>query len=335
MKKSRILMGVLALTIVAAIIIACTKEKEAMVSQSASETITVSKEDDMSAYLKQFKEKMQSAEKGDEVLSLEDARWHLEAVLNYTYGDAGHQTSDIQCDTFQNKLQTNEGIVTLSDINQAFNHISQKVEQTIANCPLPNKSILSIQTRLIDERESDCITLQSLIKTRGLSPFPIHWYVNSTDYWYENDYSGKCGPYEGTCTGKGAVQVIKEKIVLNKPITACNGGDLYYTDFQEITIGESLAWNMLDTNSPHGYRVPCIICPSNEAPVCFSPEDMNYYIYEGLKLSNEFCPSGKVLYDMSNVYMYGVPIGWHVAFHQYTFEYAKPNCDGGGGGLFD
>lgn len=88
-------MGVLALTIVAAIIIACTKEKETIVSQSAIETITVSKEDDMSAYLKQFKEKMQSATKGDETLSLEDARWHLEAVLNYTYGDAGHQTSNV------------------------------------------------------------------------------------------------------------------------------------------------------------------------------------------------------------------------------------------------
>ena len=328
-------MGVLALTIVAAIIIACTKEKETIVSQSAIETITVSKEDDMSAYLKQFKEKMQSATKGDETLSLEDARWHLEAVLNYTYGDAGHQTSDIQCDTIQSKLQTNEGIVTLSDINQAFNHISQKVEQTIANCPLPNKSILSIQTRLIDERESGCITLQSLIKKRGLTPFPIHWYVDSTDYWYENDYSGKCGPYEGTCSGQGAVQVIEEKIDFNKPITICTHGCLYYTDYQYITIDESIAWNMHDDNSPHGYRVQCIICPINEAPVCFSPEDMNYYINEGLKLSNEFCPSGKVLYDMSNVYMYGVPIGWHVAFHQYTFEYAKPNCDGGGGGLYD
>lgn len=58
-------MGVLALTIVAAIIFACSKEKETIVSQNASETITVLKEDDMSAYLKQFKEKMQSAEKGN------------------------------------------------------------------------------------------------------------------------------------------------------------------------------------------------------------------------------------------------------------------------------
>lgn len=335
MKKARIVMGAMALTIAAAMIIACTKEKENRVAQDNGELTTVSKEDDMSAYLKHFKEKMQSAEKGNETLSLEDARWHLEAVLNYSYGDAGHLTSDIQCDTFQSKLPTDEGFVTLSDLGQVFNLISQKVEQTIAECTLPEKSLLSIQTNILSERENGYTTLQSLIKIRGLSPYPVHGYVDSTDYWYEDDYSGKCGPYVGTCLGKGAVQVIKEKIVLNKPITACNGGTLYYTDFQNIPIGENMAWNLFDINSPHGYRVPCIICPSNEAPVCFSPEDMNYYIKEGLKLSNELCPFGKVLYDMDNIYMYGVPIGYHLAYHEYTFEYARPYCDGAGGGFYE
>ncbi|KWW24507.1 MAG: hypothetical protein F082_1674 [bacterium F082] len=66
MKKTRIVMGAMALTIAAAIIIACTKEKENRVAQDNGELTTVSKEDDMSAYLKQFKEKMQSASKGDE-----------------------------------------------------------------------------------------------------------------------------------------------------------------------------------------------------------------------------------------------------------------------------
>ena len=96
MKKFRIVMGAIAFAVAAGAIIACNKEKEAKSSQDAYEKVTVSKEDDMNAYLKQFKEKMQSAEKGDETLSLEEARWHLEAVLNYTYGDAGNQFSDIQ-----------------------------------------------------------------------------------------------------------------------------------------------------------------------------------------------------------------------------------------------
>lgn len=54
MKKSRIILGVIALAIVAAMIVACTKEKEKenRVAQDKGELTTVSKEDDMSAYLK-------------------------------------------------------------------------------------------------------------------------------------------------------------------------------------------------------------------------------------------------------------------------------------------
>lgn len=142
MKKFRILMGTIALVAVAAIIITCTKEKETIVSQSASETITVSKDDDMSTYLKQFKEKMQSAERGNEVLSLEDARWHLEAVLNYTYGDAGQLFSDIQCDTFSYKLSTQGDEITLAQLNEAFNVFSNRVERVYEECTLPEKRIL-------------------------------------------------------------------------------------------------------------------------------------------------------------------------------------------------
>ena len=69
MKKTRIVVGMLALATVAAIVIACTKEKETTVDQSSNQMTSVSKEDDMSAYLKHFKEKMQSAEKGNETLS--------------------------------------------------------------------------------------------------------------------------------------------------------------------------------------------------------------------------------------------------------------------------
>ena len=77
-------MGALALAMVAAIIIACTKEKGTIVSQSASETITVSKEDDMSAYLKQFKEKMQSYDMSNVYMLAVPIGYHL-AFHQYTF----------------------------------------------------------------------------------------------------------------------------------------------------------------------------------------------------------------------------------------------------------
>ena len=56
MKKARFLVGAIALAVLAAIIVACTKEKEKKAARNSCEMVTVSKEDDMSAYLKQFKE---------------------------------------------------------------------------------------------------------------------------------------------------------------------------------------------------------------------------------------------------------------------------------------
>lgn len=316
------------LLLLAAIFFACNKEKQE--KQELIKTENISKDEDMSAYLKQFKEKMLSSSKYDETLSTEDARWHLEAVLNFTHGDAGHETSDIQYDTFQCKLQTVEGMVQLSELNQAFNLISHNVEQVLANCTLPNKSILAIQTKLIDENKNDILTLQSIINTRG-SSYPTQYYVDSTDYWYEDDYSGKCGPYQGTCLGTGAVQIIKNKINSNHPNYYCPTGHVYYTDFQDITFSESMVFDvgMLDPNSPHGYRIPVFTCPSSQAPMCLSPDEINYYIVEGLKLINEFAPNNrKVFYSMTNTYCEYVPVGTHLAYHQYTFNYAKPNCGG-------
>ncbi len=335
MKKSNSIFAIVAMAIVAIVIVvvSCKKDNENTEKQSNCYTYPsfgMRNTDEMSTYLKQFKEKMQSSTKSDETLSLEDARWHLEAVLNYSYGDAGHKTSDIQCDTFQCKIQTNGGLVKLSDLNKVFNLISNEVEQVYANCPLPDKSILAIQTILINEREDNYATLQSIVNTRGLNPVPAHWYVDSTDYWYEDDYSGKCGPYEGTCGGVGAVQIIQNKITTNAPFISCIASTGYFTDYEEIAFYDYDVIEMPDVNSPHGYRIPFIRCTYCDPPICFSPEEINYYIVEGLKLINEYSPEGKSFVSMTNVYSLAVPIGYHQAYHRYTFKYGIYHCDGNG-----
>ena len=111
MKKQYLLIA--ALLVVAAVsvaVVSCKKENtKALPTSNAKEAFDTRQIEDMNAYLKDFKQKMQSATKGeDETLSIEDADWHLEAVLNYTYGDAGYETTDIQCDAFLCTISTNE-----------------------------------------------------------------------------------------------------------------------------------------------------------------------------------------------------------------------------------
>ena len=343
-------MGALALAVVVAVVIGCNKEK----TNVYAETETISKEDDMSAYLKQFKEKMQSPTKGGETLSMEDARWHLEAVLNYTFGDAGQQTTDIQCDTFHYMLFLEGNEVSLSQLNQAFNAISNDVEKAYSNCNLPDKSIIVIQTLFENDIKSDeGVVVRSVVCTRGFHPSNM-WF-DSTDYWNElyNDYGygyieagGKCGPYEGEHPESGAPLELTRKLNLRIPAYGCFQGSGYFTDIEYIDLSchSYLQYYphdhfVYDENSPCHYKIyyrnedPHVPWASNPEG-CICPEDMNYYLSKGPELINHYCPSGKVVIDAyykSNV-MVGFGSKDDNCFHQLIIRYGVFHCNGTGGG---
>ncbi len=309
MKKTRIVVGVLALAVVAAIVIACTKENETTVDQSSNQMTTVSKEDDMSAYLKHFKEKMQSAEKGDETLSLEDARWHLEAVLNYTYGDADYQTSEIQRDTFYCKMPNQGEEISFVQLNEVFGLFSNSIEEAYAECDLPGKSILAIQTRLKTDSKDGDLIIQTILSTRGHSTMPNPYSFDSTDYWseyyYDDGYGyisggGKCGPYAGQCMNSGAPNELTKKANLRIPHYGCgNGYRLYFTDVEyEVSMHGTEDVFLDDPNSPCGYKIYVNPLdpenPYHNPTYCIPPEDMNYYISVFPEILEHYKPEGMV-----------------------------------------
>lgn len=348
MNKLKIILGAIALAIVAAMIVACTKEKENRVAQNNGELTTVSKEDDMSAYLKQFKEKMQSAAKGDETLSIEDARWHLESVLNYTYGDAGHIISDIQCDTFYYTLHASGDEVTLARLNEAFITLSKDVENAYADCNLPEKSILAIQTVFENKSKDDDIVVQTILSIRGFSTIPM-WF-DSTDYWSENyfndgcgyvDAGGKCGPFEGDCPNSGAPLELTKKLNIRIPVNMCATGGLFYTDISGGIL--SVYSNDFDSSILDDENSPCLhkLYYRNEDPSepwasnpggCICPDDMNYYLSKGPELLNYCVPQGMYIiyaYYQSNEILSARASN---CFHELVLQYGRVHCNGAGGG---
>lgn len=331
MKKNRIIMGTLVLVVVSAIIIACTKEKETKVAQNSNEMVTVSKEDDMSAYLKQFKEKMQSTSKGDETLSMEDARWHLEAVLNYTYGDAGHPTTDIQSDTFYIDIPTKGEVVTLDKLNDVFSSLSADVEKTFAACDLPEKSILAIQTEFDDDSKEEGAHIRVIMDTRGLNTEYNEFQFGPTEYWYEDDWRGKCGLYVGECLGTGAVQRLQSKINTCIPHIGSGSGVVYFSSIESIEIDDSYIYHYLEDSlglSPSGYRVHYYGDIQELFPLCLSPDNLNYYLSEALKLIDEVKPMNKEIISMTNEYYELVPVDYYFGYHHYTFRYGILNIRG-------
>lgn len=340
MKKVRLLMGVLALVVLAAVIIACTKEKEKEVAQNISEMEVVSIEDDMSAYLKQFKEKMQMVSKGNETLSMEDARWHLEAVLNYTYGDAGYQTSEIQRDTFCCNLLVQGEEIALAQLNEAFVLLSQNVENAYADCNLAEKSILSIQV-LFDNnnKKDDDVVITGVLTTRGLGIMDWLPWFDSTDYW--SDYSityngqtwgnGKCGPYSGQYPNSGAPHELTIMANLRIPLYGCQRGyRMFLTDISPVEIYPEDDLFLMDNNSPCGYMIyynsndP--YDPSHNPSHCIPPEDMNYYLDKFDEIMLYFQPNGKV--PVGATYMYDVLTSIPgAAMHRLDIDYAIIHCE--------
>ncbi len=353
MKKNRILRGALALVVLFAVVIACRKQEDAKVNQSNSEIVTISKEDDMNAYLKQFKEKMQSATKNNETLLVEDARWHLEALLNYTYGDAGRQTSDIQCDTFYYKMPINGGEITLAQLNEAFVALSQNVQYIYADCNLPDKSILAIQTMFENNSKDSSVTVRTILSMRGLTTFSM-WF-DSTDYWGQTYYdlgdgfivaSGKCGAYQGECPESGAPLELTKKLNLRIPKYACLQRSGYFTDEHTITVSiyspDIDDWDFLnDDNSPCRYKLyyqtedPHFPRGANPSG-CICPEDMNYYLSKGPEIINHYQPDDKVIisayYQSSSIVGIGKTDN---CFHELVLSYGVFHCNDNGGGLDD
>ena len=102
MKKRNLTLAILAMvvaTLVSVAIVSCKKEDTAVPTgqRAAKAAFTPPQVDDMNAYLKAFKQKMQSAAKGDdEALSLDEAAWHLSSVANYDFGHVNVEFDDVR-----------------------------------------------------------------------------------------------------------------------------------------------------------------------------------------------------------------------------------------------
>ena len=296
----------------------------------------------MSAYLKQFKERMQSSSKNGETLTTEDACWHLEAVLNYTYGDAGHLTSDIQCDTFYLTIQTNGGEVSLCQLNEAFNNLSHNVEKAYGNCTLPEKSILGIQTTLENESKDGNITVRSILSTRGFDNTIWPPRFGPTDYWDVREGCGKCGPYEGECSGidRDATTELTRMANLRISEYGCpKGYRTYHVNYQ---YGEICApqcyWvpELQDENSPseiflydEGLYNPSFYGEPG-CPFCLPPDAMNYYLEKSQAIIAYFQPVGK--YPISCRYFYDLWVGIDEkerggCFHCFEVTFAEIHCE--------
>ena len=169
--------------IVTVAVVSCKKETSNALMGNNNESVQTFNPreiEDMNAYLKDFKQKMKSATKGeDEALSIEDAAWHLASVANYDFGHANVECDDVRFDTLFAQVNITNGSVLLSDLAVAYQSISSSIE-FYYSLTLDNKHFRFIDT-FISENGEVVITLITTF-TRGSK------YLGDTCYYFQDEY---------------------------------------------------------------------------------------------------------------------------------------------------
>ena len=143
MKKSFFIAITLMAAAIAVAVVSCKKETpNAMLSNQPQATKMFYPEgvDDMNAYLKDFKQKMQTVTRGDdEMLSLEEAAWHLSSVANYDFANVNVEFTDLRYDTLYYQVRVTNGQVSLSDLNAVYANMANDIDAFYHSLDLQEK----------------------------------------------------------------------------------------------------------------------------------------------------------------------------------------------------
>ena len=142
----RFILYTIVLMVVATItvaVVSCKKEnRDTLVNNNAQpvKTFTPPQVDDMNAYLKEFKQKMQTATRGDnETLDLEEAAWYLSSVANYDFANVNVEFTDLRYDTLYYQVNVTNGQVSLTNLNTLYTSVANDIDAFYQNLNLENK----------------------------------------------------------------------------------------------------------------------------------------------------------------------------------------------------
>ena len=219
MKKTRFFIATLiVVAAVATVVVSCKKETSSDLLGNKNESAQVFNPraiEDMNAYLIDFKQKMQSAAKGeDEALSLEEAAWHLSSVANYDFANINVECDDVRFDTLYAQVNTLNGAVLLSDLCLVYEKVSSSIDKFYNSLALDNKHFRFIDASISENGEVTITLLTTFCY--GSKYLPDHlWYYN--DIWLLCDICDSIFPstilYPPATTGREALQEELNKVV--------------------------------------------------------------------------------------------------------------------------
>lgn len=288
-------------------IVSCKKDKDHEKNNNTENLVKSRELSDVDKEMIAFGEKLKTAanERSGESMPWKEALTTLSNYQNYTLCDASHFSTEMLTDTFNMSINVLNGNILLSELNRVYETSRKEILSKYNALNSNQKAVYIVRTVVYENPRSglDDYTgsLDILVISRMLDSFgsPGLSLVDTTDYWQDFGYGGKCGAYAGQCVGRDCVTQlcsILHGVVGNY---GCPNG--YTPCFLYSETDQIESTDYPDTHSPNGcYALPWRSFWNNVQ--CVSPEDMAYYL-------NQFM---QIFYDKEN--------DWGMPLVDYLFE---------------
>ena len=316
----------IAIMVIAACVVAvvsCTKEKTEKVVKGNEQLVIDA--DNMDDYLTTFKQKLLSAEKGGETISLDQARRDLSNLLNFDFGDANYATDMFQHDTLFVKLSCDNGIVDMFQLASTYNEALSKITASYRAVDLPDKSVYAIFCEYDESgyRDGNTEDMRIVVTYRGLGNNTPN--THDTLDWKPTRYSSTC---DGSIIHWGAPETMGQWLINSQVMPGCENGRLYLTDHEDWYKEGCYTYDATDGRfkifTEFTFRIDT---------VCISHADMEYYFDNILDYWYVEKPSNFVLTD-ARIDVFMIPYDPHNLeqhpgdcwYWRVKITHAKPNC---------
>lgn len=252
----------------------CKKEQNSLLNQQTIQKGIVHPEkiDDMNAYLKNFGEKMLNS-KDNEVLSVEEASWHLMAYQNFMYGDVDDDYTGIISEKHEYNITVSNDMVTLSDLGTLYNITAKDISNFYKTSQAENKRIMYVYSTIdINGRVNVEIALSYRESSR-------YYYFDMTSFEFETLCDSLFPTQQSYHWYEEAPSVLTTHIRNLGPASMrpVSGERKYYSDIQNFDFG------------PEDCTYGRIYCSENNIYNTYlTSDDMCYYIdsYLGIVVEN-------------------------------------------------
>ena len=233
--KKTLLFAIIAMAVATMVtVVSCKKDDQNVKFNNSNSGQSVSHFDpshitDMNAYLKEFKQQMRQSQyaKDAEMLSLEEAAWHLSSVANYDFANVRDEYTDVRRDTIYKNLAVTNGEVSMADLEAVYGEISSDLDGLYHSLDLENKHFRFIGVDISEEGRVEVSTLVTFGWWYGIDQHL--WYfpdAGTADSFCDYHFSSS-QPYYASGLGRSEIERVLN-LTLGHPTDPNTPGG-YYT----------------------------------------------------------------------------------------------------------